>query len=105
MLLKDRRIFIVEDNIANRAIIQLMLEQNGAKTAIDRWGQEAIKRLQAFMPVDLILLDLMLGEALTGYDIFDTIRAMPEFDAVPIVAVSATDPSQGIPTTKDKGFA
>ncbi|MDZ4770914.1 MAG: hypothetical protein SGJ24_17450 [Chloroflexota bacterium] len=35
---------------------------------------------------DLIILDLMLSQGVSGYDIFRRIRALAEFDAIPIVA-------------------
>ena len=104
MLLKNRRIFLVEDDIANRAIIQMLLEGNGAKTAIDRWGIDTISRIQIIMPVDLILLDLMFPDGVSGFDIFDDIRAEPSLAHIPIVAVSAMDPSMAIPKTQAKGF-
>lgn len=102
--LKDKRIFIVEDNITNRVITQMLLERHGAIIGHDRWGIEAISRLKQFAPVELILLDLMLGNNLTGYDVFDQIRALPEFSHVPIVAVSASDAATAIPETQEKGF-
>lgn len=105
MLLKNKRIFIVEDDIANRAIEQVILEQQGAKTAIERWGTEAVPRLRDFMPVDAILLDLMFPNEITGYGIFLEIRAHSEFDHIPIVAVSASDPNTAIPLTKAAGFS
>jgi CheY-like chemotaxis protein len=105
MILRNRRVFIIEDNVANRAIEQFLLEQVGAKTAIERWGTEAVERLQKFMPVDVILLDLMFPDGITGYEVFDKIRAHAEFDSIPIVAVSASDPNTAIPLTKARGFA
>jgi CheY-like chemotaxis protein len=104
MPLKGKRIFIVEDNIPNRTIMQLSLEYEGAKTGIERWGTDTLERLQRFAPVDVILLDLMLPNNITGYDIFEQIRALPAFDAVPIVAVSASDPAVAIPRTQSMGF-
>jgi CheY-like chemotaxis protein len=53
----------------------------------------------------MIILDLTLPRGVSGYDIYDEIRAMPQFDKVPIVAVSATDPVIGIPKAKLKGFS
>jgi len=105
MILQHKRIFIVEDNVANRAIQQLILEQHGAKTAIERWGVETVERLMAFRPVDVILLDLMFPNGITGYDIFDDIREHSEFAHIPIVAISASDPNDSIPKTKAHGFA
>jgi len=104
MLLKGKRIFLVEDNLANRAIEQLLLEQQGARTAIERWGTNTIESLRSFMPVDIILLDLMFPNGVTGYDIFDQIRAHNEFDNIPVIAVSASDPSSAISRTREQGF-
>ena len=104
MLLKGKRIFLTEDNLTNRSVIQLLLERDGAIFAFERWGLETTERLQKFAPVDIILLDLMLPNNVTGLDLFDQIRALPAFEHVPIVAVSAKDPSIAIPEVQAKGF-
>lgn len=104
MLLKGKRIFLTEDNLTNRSVIQLLLERDGAIFAFERWGIETTERLQKFAPVDIILLDLMLPNNITGLDLFDQIRAIPAFEHVPIVAVSAKDPSIAIPEVQAKGF-
>jgi two-component system cell cycle response regulator DivK len=104
-LLENKRIFIVEDNLANRAIEQMILERNGAKTAIERYGTETIQRLQAFAPVDIIIMDLMLPDGVSGFDVTDEIRQYDEFANTPVVVVSASDPAETMPTAKKKGFA
>lgn len=103
--LEGKKIFLVEDNAGNRAIEEILLEKHGAKTAMERWGRDTIPRLRAAMPVDIILLDLMFPNNITGFDVFKDIRSHPEFDHIPIVAVSASDPSSAIPKTKEYGFA
>lgn len=105
MLLKDKRIFIVEDNLENRIVFEVLLAEQGAVIAYERWGIATIERLQAFAPVDLILMDLMFPKGVTGYDIYQAIRAMPDLATVPIVAVSAVDPSEAIAQTRNLGFA
>lgn len=105
MLLKGKRIFYVEDNVENRAIAQLILERHGAKVDFERWGGAGtLIRLKAFMPVDLILLDLMFPENVTGYDIFELIRRQPAFAHIPVVAISAADPSVEMQKVRTKGF-
>jgi len=105
-ILQNKRIFIIEDNLANRTIEQMILERNGAKTAIERYGgSETIKNLKAFVPVDVIIMDLMLPEGVTGFDVADKIRTFSEFKHVPIVAVSAADPAESMPKVVAKGFA
>jgi CheY-like chemotaxis protein len=105
-LLKGRRIFYVEDDLMNLTLTQAILEAAGATFASDRWMRETtVSRLVAFMPVDMILLDLMFPNNITGYDIFDTIRQNPAFDSIPVVAVSASDPAIEVPKTQRRGFA
>jgi two-component system cell cycle response regulator DivK len=106
MLLTDKRIFLVEDDQGNASIIQMLLEQEGAKVFRGRWGGEGtIALLRKYSPIDIILLDLMLPGGITGYDVFDDIRAIPEMRSIPIVAVSASDPSMAITKVRAKGFA
>ena len=105
MLLKDKQIFIVEDNLQNRIIFQMMLLKHGASVYFERWGEGALDRLQGIQKVDAIILDLMLARGVSGYDIFTKIREQKQFDAIPIVAVSATEPSVGIPKARQMGFS
>ena len=105
MLLDKKQIFIAEDNLQNRIIFQLALTKHGAVISFEQWGSRAVMLLKAIRHVDAIILDLMLAGGISGFDIFDQIRAMPEFDDVPIIAVSAVDPGTGIPKARQKGFA
>lgn len=105
MRLQNKRFFYIEDNLLNRAVTQMILEREGAKMGFERWGANAVAELQRFAPVDMILLDLMFPRNISGYDIFDEIRTLSEFAHVPIVAVSASEPSIEIPKTRARGFA
>jgi len=105
MILNDKQIFIVEDNMKNRVIFQVVLSQYGAQVCFEKSGHEALYRLQTLPHADVIILDLMLPNGQSGYDIFDQIRKLPNYDDVPIVAVSSTDPSEAIQLTRMKGFA
>jgi CheY-like chemotaxis protein len=105
MILKDKHIFIVEDNMQNRVIFQMALIRHGAIVDFERRGRETMTRLGDLSSVDLIILDLMLAEGVSGFDLYDEIRAVPKFASVPIVAVSAMDPGMAIPKTLSKGFA
>jgi len=105
MLLKNKNIFIVEDNSQNRVVFKMVLLVHGANIDFERWGQDAISHLRKFEKVDLIVLDLMLYQGTSGYDIFEEIRRMPEYDKVPIVAVSASEPAVAIPKTQAMGFS
>ena len=103
--LYNKRIFIIEDNMPNQTITQMLLTTSGAIVGYDRWGLDALKHMKEFAPIDLVILDLMFPDNITGYDVFDQIRDDEQFADVPIVAVSASDPSDAIPRTQAKGFS
>lgn len=105
MLLKDKNIFLLEDDPINYSVILTILRQHGAITTHDYWGDTTLSRLKSHpMPLDLILLDLMLPGQASGYDLYDAIREIPELENVPVVAVSAADPDVEIPKARAKGF-
>lgn len=89
MMLEGKRIFLVEDNPTNLAVIAQLLEQHGAEVAYDRWGVETVQRLLHWLPIDLILLDLMFPGDVTGFDIYEDIQSDPELADIPVVIVSA----------------
>src|SRR5690348_5891228 len=105
MQLKNKLIFIVEDNTQNRVVFQMALVMTGARVEFERWGKDAIARLENFRSVDLIILDLMLSNGISGYDIFTQIRALPQYAAIPILAVSAAEPAIALPKTREMGFS
>jgi CheY-like chemotaxis protein len=105
MLLAGKRVFIIEDNAVNMMIYRTMLESEGAKVAFEPWGQYAVGMLRAEARVDAIILDLMLDFGVSGFDVFDQIRKFPQFNNVPIVAVSASDPAVAMARAQAKGFS
>lgn len=105
MLLEEKRIFIVEDNLANRAIEQMLLERHGAITSIERYGIDTLTKLRDFAPVDLIIMDLMLPNGVSGFDVAGEIRKDSAFQDVPVVAISASDASESVPKAQASGFA
>jgi len=102
--LNQKRIFVIEDNIENRVITQMALGLHGVRMEFDRFGRDTLSKLKSFGDVDLIILDLMFPNGITGYDIFDIIRADISFAQVPIVAVSASDAVSSIPRCQAKNF-
>ncbi len=105
MLLEGRRIFVVEDDPVNMAVIAVALKEQGAIVAQDPWNADTLHRIKEMLPIDLILLDLMLRYGVSGYDIFDQVRQDPEVAGIPIVAVTASDPGVEMARARDRGFA
>lgn len=104
MLLFNKRIFIVEDDMENRIIARIALATEGAFVDFDRGGRSVMERLKTFGAVDLIVLDLMLGNMINGYDVFKIIRRNSAYASVPIIAVSAADPNTAMVRCQQAGF-
>lgn len=105
MLLMDKRIFVVEDNVAYANILMTALQMEGAQTYFDRWGTHTIERLLQLGHIDIILMDLMLANDVSGYDVFDEIQAQPDLRSIPVVVVSASDATLEMEKSRRKGFA
>lgn len=105
MSLKNAHIFIIEDNAGNLAIASIYLENQGAKIKFERRGVNTPQAILKALPIDLILTDLMLPKGISGFDVFDQIRQIPELANIPVVAVSAADPDVAMATARKKGFA
>jgi CheY-like chemotaxis protein len=105
MLLKGKRIFILEDNAGNLAIATVYLESQGAIVKFERRGVNTAQLIMNHLPIDLILTDLMLPKNASGFDVIDQIRQVPELAKIPVVAVSAADPDVAMPIARKKGFA
>ncbi|MBI5959083.1 MAG: response regulator [Chloroflexi bacterium] len=104
MLLDGKRIYMVEDNEDNIFVVLSLLRHHGASVQIDWWAKGEAHRVIKALPLDLIILDLMLPHDRSGYDVFEEIRAVPELQHVPVVAVSASDPSIAMPIAITMGF-
>jgi len=104
MILSNKHIFIVEDNAANAGVILTTLQMQGAHTHFDRWGTHTVHRLKDLPKIDLILMDLMLPNKVSGYDVYDQIKAIPELADIPVVVVSASDANIEMTKARDKGF-
>ena len=104
MLLQNKHIFIVEDDPTNRAVISTMLKQQGAVVSFDNWGDTTLSKMKNMPEIDLVLLDLMLPRQVSGYDVFDAFRQIPEFQNIPVVVVTASDPDVEMNKARQKGL-
>ena len=104
MLLSGRRIFLVEDNPENIAVIQILLKNQGAELIVDAYASGQVQRVMAAMPLDLIILDLMLPFGRSGFDVFDELHRTPLLHDVPVVLVTAADAGQTLYEAQQRGF-
>jgi CheY-like chemotaxis protein len=84
-----RRVLVVEDDEAARALIRRALEAEGWEVDEAENGRVALERLVAGEPA-LVLLDLMMPE-MDGFEFLEALRGGPEPSAVPVVVVTAKE--------------
>ena len=80
-------VLVVEDNLANRELLQEWLETEGFEVASVCNLQSAVSVLEAHTPM-VILLDVQLG-AEDGLALSAWVRSNPPISHIPIVAVTA----------------
>ncbi len=81
------RVLLVEDNEVNLELALALLEHSGIDAAVARNGQEAIDVLQQ-EHFDGVLMDCQMP-VMDGYTATRKIRSMPEFESLPIIALTA----------------
>jgi two-component system chemotaxis sensor kinase CheA len=64
------------------------LETRNLKVLFAENGREAINLLRSNSEIDLVVMDIMMPE-LDGYETIRMIRQMPEFQGLPIIALTA----------------
>ncbi len=86
-LLQNAKVLIAEDIALNREVLQDMLRESGVTCHMAENGQIAVDRARnaAF---DLILMDMPMP-VMDGLEATKAIRALPNYDTVPIVALTA----------------
>src|SRR5689334_4777401 len=104
-ILDGKRVFVVEDDLTNMAIFSVALKQGGALVIQDFWNTGTLGLMTRVMPIDIVILDLMLHHGVSGYQIFEQIKAAPHLSSIPIIIVSASDPEIETPRAQAKGFA
>jgi signal transduction histidine kinase/CheY-like chemotaxis protein len=86
--LQGKKVLVVDDDIRSGFALTSMLEQHGMKVVYAENGREGIERLQQHANTDIVLLDIMMPE-MDGYETARAIRAMPGFENLPVISLTA----------------
>jgi CheY-like chemotaxis protein len=86
--LQGIRILLADDDAVNTLVARLMLERYGCLVTAVANGRQAVEAVDA-QPFDLVLMDCQMPE-MDGYDATRAIRATGRFDALPIIALTAS---------------
>jgi len=81
------KILLVEDNEMNRDMLSRRLIKKGYEVVMALDGEQALEMAQAEAP-DLILMDISLP-GLDGWEATRRLKARPETQAIPIIALTA----------------
>ena len=85
------RILLVEDNEVNQQVAAELFESAGASVTIAKHGGEAVRILiegEQPPPFDIVFMDLQMPE-MDGFTATRLLRAEPELQALPIIAMTA----------------
>jgi len=81
------KILLVEDNEMNRDMLSRRLERRGYQVVIAVDGEQGVAMAQSEAP-DLILMDMSLP-VLDGWEAARRLKADPETQAIPVIALTA----------------
>ena len=87
-ILEGKKVLIIDDDIRNIFALTSVLEQYRMDVIYAEHGRDGIDVLKKSPGVDVVLMDVMMPE-MDGYAATRAIRAMPEFDRLPIIALTA----------------
>jgi CheY-like chemotaxis protein len=87
-LFEDKKILLVDDDIRNVFALSSVLESYRMEVTFAENGREALELLEQTPDFDLVLMDMMMPE-MDGYEAMRRIRLMPQFEKLPIIALTA----------------
>src|SRR4029434_697267 len=86
------KILVVDDTPRNVKLLADLLTVKGYSVVTAVSGREALALIESDPP-DLVLLDVVMPE-MSGYEVCRKIREIPETRILPVVMVTALDPSE-----------
>ena len=86
--LAARKVLVVDDDVRNIFALSSVLERHSMEVIAATTGAEAIERIGRTPDLALVLMDIMMPE-MDGYETIRRIRAMPQHQLLPIIALTA----------------
>ncbi|AWB45987.1 histidine kinase [Paenibacillus sp. CAA11] len=87
-LFENKKILLVDDDVRNVFALSSVLEGYRMEVVFAENGREAIELIEEHGDFDLVLMDMMMPE-MDGYEAMRRIRQIPEFEKLPIIALTA----------------
>jgi len=87
-VLRGRKVLIVDDDARNIFALSIVLENREMEVISATNGRQAIEIIQNTPDLAMVLMDIMMPE-MDGYQTMREIRRQPEFQRLPILALTA----------------
>ena len=100
--LSGKSLLLVEDNETNQEVAMGMMEPFNVEIIVANHGQEALDRLKE-RKFDLVLMDMQMP-IMDGITATENIRKNPEYDSLPIVAMTANAMASDVQNCKQAGM-
>lgn len=88
------KILVVDDDLEISSLVQYTLESVGHTIKVCDNGREVLDAIKEFSP-ELLVMDVMLP-GIDGYSLTTKISESPETAAIPIIVLSALEPSRSM---------
>ncbi len=86
--LRGRKALVVDDDARNIFALTTVLENHEMQVLSATNGRQAIEIIKSEPDLSVVLMDIMMPE-MDGYETLREIRKLPEFRALPILALTA----------------
>lgn len=87
-LLTGKHVLIIDDDVRNIFALTSILERYQMQVLFAENGKEGIALLEQTPDIDIVLMDVMMPQ-MNGYETMQAIRAKPQFQSLPIIALTA----------------
>ena len=88
LVLKNKHVLLVDDDVRNVYALCEILEDTGLKLTGASNGQQALDILATETDINIVIMDIMMP-IMDGYEAMRQIRAQPQFQTLPIIALTA----------------
>ncbi|MGE6230703.1 HAMP domain-containing protein [Paenibacillus chitinolyticus] len=87
-MIDSKKVLIVDDDIRNIFALTTILERQNMKVISAENGHDAIEILEQMPDINIVLMDIMMP-VMDGYETMREIRRRPQFQDLPIIALTA----------------